>query len=265
MADTIDPFVLWTSFNGLVNSFQGGFYPPITVFMPAVNAISNEMWQEKTPQAENDQKIEEDLMPFLRTKNCTVNANNSMYGTFNNPVDYGYYSASRLIVHEGKTCGEKGQTCSQLPSDEQTEYEEAERYRDGVEEVNVMKISSSKWAACLSSITKAPTLQKPKITQISVLDNNKQTTSGFKVAPRKISVIVLDYYVMPTDAVFAYTTAPGNVQTGSGDQIIYNKSQSTPLQWNPTLINEFLWRLAERFGITTRDQFMTQYAGAKTK
>lgn len=255
-AENIDVFYLWTSFNGLVNSFQGGFYPPITVFMPAVNAISNEIWQEWTPQAENDQKIQEDLKPFLRTKNCVVVNENSNYGFFQNPVDYGYYSDSRLIVHEGKICGQSGVSCSRAASDEQSEFEEVERYRDGVEEVNVQSISSSKWAACLSSVTKKPTLQKPKITQMSI---------QFKVAPRNIPVVVLDYYVNPTDAVFAYTTTTPNVQTGSGDQIVYNQSQSTPLQWSPTLINEFLWRLAERFGITTKDQFLTQYAATKTK
>lgn len=256
MADNIDPFVLWTSFNGLVNSFQGGFYPPITVFMPAVNAISNQMWETKTDEAENNQSVTEDLMPFLRTFNCVVTNENSNYGTFKNPVDYGYYSASRLILHEGKMCCEKDAPCSKSPSDEQSDYEEVERYRDGVEEVNIIKISSSKWAACLSSVTKKPTLQKPKITQI---------LNGFKVAPRKIPVVVLDYYVKPTDAVFAYTTSEPNVQTGSGDQIIYNPTASVPLQWGSNLINEFLWRLAERFGITTKNAFLTQYAGSKNK
>lgn len=251
----IDLFDLYNSFNGLVNSFQGGFYPPVTVFTPAVNAISNEMWQEKVAIAENNQKVQEDLMPFFKTFNCIVNSN-GLFGKFDNPKNYGYYSAARLIIHEGKTCGEKGQPCSKLASDEQSEYEEIERYRDGVEQVNIVKVSSSKWGACLSSVTKKPTLEKPKIAQ---------TGEGYVVAPRKISVVVLDYYVQPTDAVFVYSTAVPNVQTGSGDQIIYNKTQSTPLQWNITSINEFLWRLAERFGITTKDQFLTQYAGMKAK
>lgn len=251
--DNIDVFYLWTSFNGLVNSFQGGFYPPVTVFMPAVNAISNEIWEEKVQIAENNQKVQEDLKPFIRTTNCVVRNENSNYGIFDNPMDYGYYSASRLIIFDGKICAE---ACTKVSSDEQTEFEEIERYRDGVEEINVRSVSSSKWAACLSSVTKKPTLQKPKITQMD---------GQYKVAPRKIPVIVMDYYVRPTDAVFAYTTAVPNVQTGSGDQIIYNKSQSTPLQWSSTNINEFLWRLAERFSITTKDQFLTQYAATKTK
>lgn len=251
----IDNFILWSSFNGLVNSFQGGFYPPVTVFMPAVNAISNEMWEEKTAQAENNQKIEEDLFPFLKTKNCIV-TNDKIYGTFKTPDDYGYYSAARLIMHDGKTVGQEVEDTNKPIIDEQTEYEIVERYKNGVEEVNVTKISSSKWAACLSSETKRPSLQKPKITA---------SDGVFKVAPRKISVIVLDYYVRPTDAVFAYTTAEPNVQTGSGDQIIYDKKKSIPLQWDSTLINEFLWRLAVRFGITTKDQFLTQFADMKAK
>ncbi len=253
----IDPFDLWTSFNGLVTNFQGGFFPPVTVFMPAVNNISNEIWREKAVQAENSQMIDEDLNPFLKTKNCVVVNTNSQYGTFENPKDYGYFSAARLIVHDGTTCGQEGaevECSSKAISDEQTEIEMVERYQAGIEEITVDKISSSKWASCLSSETKMPTIQKPKITQI---DN------GYRVAPRKASVVVMDYYVKPTDAVFAYTIAEPNLQTGSGDQIIYDIKKSTSLQWNTTLINEFLWRLAERFGITTKDQFLTQYAGIK--
>lgn len=251
----MDTFDLWTSFNGLVNSFQGGFYPPVTVFMPAVNAVSKEMWQEKTKIAQNNQKIQEDLLPFLRSKDRVVKGSNSIFGSFDKPADYGYFLDAGYVMLNGEVVGCDCEA-SAANEDETEKYQRVERYLDGLERINVSKIDTTKWNSCISSYTKKPTMQKPKITQ---------TATGFLVSPRSISVIVLDYYTEPTDATFAYTPSVSNVQTGSGDQIIYDKQDSTPLQWSSTLINEFLWRLAERFSITTKEQFLTQYAGIKAK
>ena len=254
--EKIDIFDLWTAFNGLVNSTQGGFYPPVTVFMSAVNAISRNMWDEKNNMAENNQDLEDDLSPFIATKNCiVVNGLSSTFGVFDYPSDYGAYSAARMILYKGKVV-EGTEDCGKAATDDQTKYEFIEKYLNDITEVNVTKISNSKWASCLSSVTKMPTLESPKILQ---------TDKGMKVCPRKIGVIILDYYTQPVSAVFAYDTTPGNIQTGSGDQIIYNKGKSIQLQWANTLIDEFLWRLAERFGITTKDTFLTQYAASKIK
>lgn len=261
----IDVFKLWTSFNGLVNSFQGGFYPPDTVFMPAVNAISNEMWEQKTKIAQNNQKVQEDLLPFLRTYNCIVTSSNNIFGSFLQPPDYGYYLDAGFLMYNGNVVAcEDCNTCAENEDDVE-KYERVQRYLDGVERVNVSKIDTTKWNACISSYTKKPTMQKPKITQSVFKDQKGVIKNGFLVSPRQVSVIVLDYYVRPTDAVFAYTVSTPNVQTGSGEQIIYDQKNSKPLEWDETLINEFLWRLAERFGVTTKNQFLTQYAGMKAE
>ena len=254
--ERIDIFDLWVAFNGLVNSTQGGFYPPVTVFMSAVNSISRSMWDERNDKAENNQDLEDDLFPFIATKNCIVmNGQSSTFGVLNYPDDYGAYSAARMILYKGKVV-EGTEECGNAATDDQAKYELIDKYLDDITEVNVTKISNSKWASCLSSLTKMPTLERPKIVQ---------TSTGMKVSPRKIGVIVLDYYTQPEDAVFAYDTTAGNLQTGSGDQIVYNIKKSTQLQWASTLMDEFLWRLAERFGITTKDTFLTQYAASKIK
>jgi hypothetical protein len=79
----------------------------------------------------------------------------------------------------------------------------------------------------------------------------------FQIAPRNISVVVLDYYRLPKIATFVYTTTPGNVDTGSGDEIVYNSKASQPLEWDGSLRNEFLVNLGERYGLFTRDQFVS--------
>ena len=77
-------------------------------------------------------------------------------------------------------------------------------------------------------------MARPGITQIN---------DDFQVAPRKVSVIVFSYYVEPTEAIFKYTLTPGNIQTGSGDQLIYDKKNSEPLQWPEQMRKEFLEEL----------------------
>ncbi len=93
---------------------------------------------------------------------------------------------------------------------------------------------------------------KISLTKIRQIDN------GFEVSPRNVSVVVLDYYVEPKEATFVYTISPGNVQTGSGDQIIYDEKNSVKLEWPATVRNEFLIELGQTYGIFTRNQFVTQ-------
>jgi hypothetical protein len=124
-----------------------------------------------------------------------------------------------------------------------------EAYYASMCERTVDKVDNQRWGAVCEHLTKMPTFDNPKLTQLN---------AQFKVAPREVSVIVLDYYVRPTPAVFAYTVAPGNVQTGAGDQLLYNKALSKPFPWPTTMVNEFLIRLGERYGLFTRDQFMAQ-------
>ncbi len=253
----IDTFKLWSSFSSWANTFQGGFYRPQSDFILAVNNISNQVWTEKTDEAENNQQLNDELAVFLKTKNCIVQNANSLYGKIPYPDDYGAFSSARLLLYEGKTVGDKDcEVCGSKPeADEEEKYQMVEKYLDGLEEVDCSKIDNSKWAACLSHLTKGPTLNSPKLTQ------NKD---GLVVAPRRVSVIVMDYYTTPRDAEFKYTVAPGNVQTGAGDQIVYDPT-SLPLQWKESMINEFVIRLGERYGIFTREQFLVQVASVQRK
>jgi len=255
----IDSNYLYQNFINTVNTFQGGWYPPASTFISVANDISYEMWDAKTETAENNEKNQDDLYPFLKTKNCIVASSNNHYGTFDDPTDYGQYSSASIAVYQGKTVGYDNLdcvTCNNKKIDEQERYELVQRYLDGIVEHDVKKIANSKWANCLSSLTKPPTLEFPKITK---------TSTGFKVAPRNVSVVIFNYYKEPTKATYAYTTVPGNPQTGAGDQIVYDKNNSIPFEWNVNLINEFLWRLGERFGLYTQNQYMAQFSNQMKK
>ena len=245
----INMFSLWQSFMTAVNTAQGGFYRPQTDFQQKVNDISREMWVEWTNEAEKSQEARDNLIYFLKSKNVKVERAQANYGIFSPPSDYGRYASVRIIVSdEGKTYPSKdvdGGKCDGWDTQEEIN----EKYYAGLSEISIQMIDNMRWGGMLDHPTKGPSMKYPKATQI---DN------GFKVAPRDVSVVRFDYYVEPEEAVFGYTLATGDRQTGAGGQIIYDQKKSKDLPWPDTVRNEFIIRLGVAFGIFTRDQFLTQ-------
>jgi len=241
----ITSFKIWESFQSFVNTFQGGWYRPQTDFKQACNDISNQLWEEETAMADKSEEIKDHLAPFLKSKNIIVKNADSYYGTIEFPTDYGRFATATILVGPEESC------CpSKDAEDFKPQAEINDEYYESLKEYQVTEIDQQKWASCLTHLTKGPTLTDPKITRM---------TGGFKVAPRKASVIIFNYYKRPQDAEFKYTVAAGNVQTGAGDQIIYDTS-SKPLEWPPTVINEFVIRLGERYGLFTREQFVAGFS-----
>ncbi len=238
-------FQIWNSFQSFVNTFQGGWYRPQSDFIQRLNSISNKVWEDLTGMADKSEEIKDNLSPFLISKNLIVKSADSYYGTLSFPKDYGRFATATILVG-GEGC------CPSKEADEFKPQEEiTDEYYESLKEYEVTEVDQQKWGACLTHLTKGPTLTSPKITR---------TTNGFKVAPRKVSVIVFNYYRKPVDAEFKYTVAVGNVQTGAGDQIIYDSS-SKPLEWPSTMIDEFVIELGISYGIFTRDQFIAGISG----
>lgn len=245
----IDLFDLYNSFKSVVNSHVGGWYRPQTDFTKRCNDISKKLWVKWTRQAEKAQEVKDNLLPFLKSKNIIV-ATTGPYGRFSIPKDYGRFAAARIIVANDTCYPDKSVNNGQCEQGEfKTQQELTDEYFDSVKQYDVELIDDQKWGAVNSHLTKKPTLLKPKIREI---DN------GFEVSPRKVSVIVFDYYVEPKEATFVYTISPGDVQSGSGDQIIYDENNSQKLDWPATVRNEFLNELASSYGLFIRDQFVTQ-------
>ena len=240
----IDSFDLYNSFQTYVNSGTFGWFRPQSDFQQAINDISKELWIKWTNLAEKSQESKDFLMPFLRSKNMIVSAS-GVYGTFQPPKDYGRFRSARIVVANETCMPDKNIDQGKCDNgDFKTQEEITEEYFDGIKQFTVEMIDDGKWGAVNAHLTKSPTLEKPKMRQID---------GGFQVAPRKVSVIVLDYYVEPKEATFVYTIAPGNVQTGAGDLLIYDKSNSVPLEWPETIKGEFLERLKIWYSRFMRD------------
>lgn len=250
--DTIDIYDLYNDFNAWVNSFQGGFFPPQSIFTRVTNIASLALWKKWTRQGEKSQEIKDNLFPFLVSQNIITKAANSYYATVDQPDNYGRFATAKiLLAGDNNTCvpdqSVNNGTC--MNGDLTTDQQLAEDYYDTVTEAEIEMIDNQRWSSMLKHLTKFPTFEKPKITQIN---------NGFKVAPREVSVVVFNYYVKPQDAFFAYTVAAGNLQTGAGNQIIYNKNQSTQLQWPTTAKEDLLEELKLVYIGYTRDGLFQQ-------
>jgi hypothetical protein len=244
---------LWLSFQTTVNTFQGGWYRPQTDFIQKVNDIQMALWVKWTNEAEKSQQARDNLIFFLKSKNIIAKQSNGNFSIVTPPIDYGRFSSMSIVFSGEKTYPNPDVDSGKCDGwmDKESAVEE---YYSSLVYSDVKLIDNDKWSACLQHLTKMPTLNKPKATQI-----NEQ----WQVAPRGVSVVVFSYYIQPSPAVFAYTIAAGNRQTGAGAQIIFDKNKSVNLSWPPTVKNEFIVRLGEAYGLFTREQFLTQYNGQK--
>lgn len=249
----IDTYDLWNSFQSAVNSYLGGWFRPQTDFIQKCNDISKQLWVRWIREAEKSQEAKDNLLPFLVSKNMIV-SNSGVYGTFQPPNDvnkpYGRFAAARIIVEKGKCLPDKNVDKGKCANGKfKSQDQITEEYYNLIGQFDVDMIDNQKWGACMAHKTKGPTLEKPKIRQIE---------GGFEVAPREVSVIVLDYYRPPKDATFIYTKTPGDVQTGAGDNIIYDKANSQPLEWPFNVRDEFIIELGIAYSLFTREQFLAQ-------
>jgi hypothetical protein len=199
--------------------------------------------------SEKSQQIRDFLFPLLISRNIIVKPKNSYYGFLDKPKDYGRWGSARIwtIKEQCVPCAEVDNgKCEGWKSQEEIN----EEYYKNIEEAQIDLIDEQRWAACLKHLTKKPTLAKPKMTQID---------GGWRVAPRTVSVVALDWYKVPKDGEFKYTIAAGNPQTGAGDYIIYDTS-SQQLEWPEMVLNYFVWHLGSRYGLFTNNQLILQFA-----
>lgn len=244
----------------MMNTSQNGFWRPETDFEVNANVASTLLWNRKIDIAEREQREIDDLRTFLISKNIIVKNQNSFYGTIDVPAapqnpEYGRWASARILL-----AGDMCVPCKDVDEGKcingnfESEQELADNYYNTVCQAQIEKIDNQRWPSVLKHLTKKPTLKNPKITQI----NNQ-----FQVAPRQVSVVVLNYYVKPKYATFKYTTTTPNLQNGSGDVIVYNKTASTPLEWPETVKNELLEILKDVYVGFTRDSQFQQINSAQ--
>lgn len=249
----INIFDIWQKLMSRVNVQQGGQIRPVTDFEKWYNDASNLIFRRRLAAADLNQIIDDDLSPFLLSANVLcVNQVGQPYSIAAYPSDYvGFANMKILRQRDSERCGlaenlpiiDGDGKCKQYEDPDYAVMRQTFAGANLVETV-VNKIDTGKWASCMSHDTKNPTYDSPKTTQFS---------SGFKVAPKGIPVVVLDYYKTPRAAVFGYTI-------GTGDTIIYDPNTSIQLEWSNTMENEFLVELEKAYGMAVREQGVYQMA-----
>ncbi len=258
----ISPFDLWNRFCSENNTFQGGFWRPDRDFERNMNTVSLELWNEYTAQAEKSQEIMDELSVFLKSVNIIVQQTMYNYGLAKYPPNYDRYSSAGILLHKENIiidtskdiidCDGKVEYDSRKETPEQKQ-KRIDLYKDGIIQNNIYKVDNSRWRSLLTHKNKYPTFENPAMTQ---------SDEGFKVAPRQVPVIVLDYWKKPAYAKFVYTLSPADPVTGQGDNLIYDPNKSTNLEWRESMIPEFLKRLTIIYSKYTRDGGLFQMGKA---
>lgn len=237
-------FDLWEKFCGEYNTHQGGHVRPHRNFTNWVNAISISLFEEKFTGAwEKNQKIIDDLgRPFLKVAALSPVAS-GQHDVIPFPSDYAHFSAARYYYTDGKQQG--CIACKPDPKSPQGSEDftyETFKPAEGLIEQEITMVKSDKWGPMMKHIVKRPTINSPKMTQFD---------GGFRLAPKGIGTIYMDYLRKPKPATFMYTLGPG-------DQIVYDANNSQPLEWTELVINEFLAALGVKYGKFIREGFIYQ-------
>jgi hypothetical protein len=233
------------------NTHQRGHMRPNGNFIHWCEEVSMELFREECAEWEKTQVVSDALRPFFRSVNAVVvRVPGRPYGTIAYPADYGYYSSARILTRGSIVCschdiptmnGRTGNGCNPYVDPDEAALGEMASSME-LCEVAVKKVPNDKWGAVCDHPTMKPTLKKPKLTIFE---------GGFKVAPADAAVIVLDYIKLPRKPVFNYTVGPD-------DQIIYVPAGSVPLEWDESMIPQFLARIGQRYGKYIREPMMYQ-------
>lgn len=242
----IDVFELYNKVCGTVNTHQAGMIKPQRQFVEWVNDESAQLFEEKFAGAwQKNQKITDDLSaPFLRSLPVKVIDGGIANDIIRFPPEYGHISAIRFY-HRGFTeFPEIKPECEDPVGKDDYRYQLPEEVTE--QEVDI--VDNARWGAIFKHKTRKPKFDRPYATQFE---------GGFKIAPKGISYVVVDFLRRPKLATFKYTV-------GTDDYIVYDKANSQPLEWSSLVINEFINRAEMKYGKFTRDAFIYQ-AGEKEK
>jgi hypothetical protein len=220
-----------------INKWRSGSIPPGRQDN-FIQQASIELLNEKYLAQIQTQKLDDDISIFHKSVNLPVTVPEGLnYGLIQFPTDYIYYWTLRAFfsgtIDNLNSCG--CPTADNSACNAQTNLIQTPvpiELIPIVKEVNVEKVDSGRWSAVLNHRTKAPTLNHPYCTEYE---------GGFKVAPRNLSIVTMDYYVLPVKAKFGYQIIQNNVTAVPFYQ--YDPNTSTNIQWGSQVQNELLDRV----------------------
>lgn len=244
-------FDLYRQFRSEANTPQGGFARPGT-FQDWVNAISLELFRETFKDWEKNQRISDELGgPFLKSYNVVLqNIPGAPHDFFVKPQDYEYYSSAYIVLPRNSEVGVRTPGLDCIDGKTGRKYVDADDVAVAAQsaggdliEQKISKVDNGRWGSVAGHKISKPSLSNPFMTQID---------GGFKVIPKGVGVIRLNYLRSPEPCVFDYTIDPIT------DAVLFNPAGSKDLEWSAVMINEFIVRLKKKYASFTGNEMMYQ-------
>lgn len=241
---------MWQNTMSLGNVQQGGQIRPVSDFQLWYNEVNVQLFHEKACKFQLGQQVTDELNPFHVTVIIPLSpVSGRNYAVAVLPADYEYLIDVRVIRQKDEyACG----SLEKLPIIDQggnaVKYTDpdyaamAQQYAGmGLVEETVNVVDSQRWGACLTHPTKGPTWDNPK---------GSQDGTGFKIAPKNVQAIVLDYFRTPKSAIFGYSIV--------NDVVIYDPTTSDQLEWTNVIKNDFLVELVKKYASAVGDSALYQ-------
>lgn len=235
---------LWNDFRGRENVWQGGHARPSS-FASWLHEVQIEMQNELIKALGNNQTVTDNLRSFSKSVQVPVNLA-SGNGIIAYPKDYRRFSSLRYFSKKengiGCLCSDiplmnkdgechKIEECKELTEEEKAELLTSEELCENGIDI----IPNNKWGSVCQHELIGPSLSMPYATQLD---------KGFKVAPKQIGYVILDYISIPVRPIFNFTEVRHNVTC---------LSTSTSLNWGEEMIPEIMARLKKRYSAFTRN------------
>lgn len=224
----IDIYQLFQDLTSNLNVKQAG-HLRVRDFNNWVNQISLALFKEKFVAWERDQAIVDDMSrPFLESKSFVTQKTLINHALLPYPSDYAFFSSARIFKSEGAVV--------QCP----TETEPGVDALANVCETNAVIVSNDRWGSICDHKLLYPTLDRVFITEYE---------GGFKVAPKEIGFITLDYLRYPKKSKLVFLDPLAQT---------LDTVNTINLEWNQTVTNEFLARLKIFYAGFVREPFLEQ-------
>lgn len=233
---------LYNDFKKRENTWQAGHVSP-QQFCGWLHECQLEIQNELIKSLGNNQVIDDNLRFFVKTVQIPI-SDIGKNGVVKYPKNYRRFVDLRFFSKE-----ENGEGCICSDIDildengdcrELTEEEKAEqKYSSSIElyERGIDKVTNNRWGSvCEHEIIK-PSFENVYSTQYE---------NGFKVVPKNIGVVVLDYIAIPERPNISY-------ELNEEQEFICTDENSDKLLWGEEMIPELMARLKKRFAAFTKD------------
>lgn len=242
---------LYNDNKGALNTWAKGHYRPQQFEFDLWMAIM-EIFNEGRAEWENNQLITDKNRWFF--KNSQVPIEKVPQGAMiKYPDDYVSFSSFRFFSKTQHGPGVKcktfdivneDSTCRPLREEEKVELLNEEE----LFERQITKVDNQRWGSVGEHLTKYPTIKSPYGTQLE---------GGFKVVPKEVAYVVLNYLRVPIRPIFQYSDdGRGNIICGPNCSL---------LEYGPEVLPDIMSRIKMKYSSSVGDEQKYAEAGKEKR